>query len=304
MEVLYFLESIRNPVLDTIVLLTTKLGEETFFLILAMVMFWCVDKYKGYYMMSVGFVGILTSQFMKLWFRIPRPWVQDSNFTVVEGAKANAGDYSFPSGHSQAAVSTYGSLAYSVRKRWVQILCILAAVAVPISRLYLGVHTPLDVSVGAAISLVFVFALKPLFMTNPSKRVPWIMGAMVLAAIGYLCFVHLYPFPADVDAGNLASGIENGYTLLGAICGMVTVYIVDERWLRFSTKATPIGNFLKVLLGFALILTIKAGLKTPLNMLFGEWIGRSIRYFLMVTVAGIVWPLSFRFLAKTGHKNI
>ncbi len=303
MEVLYFFESIRNPVLDTIVLLITKLGEETIFLILAMVMFWCVDKYKGYYMMSVGFIGILASQFMKLWFRIPRPWVQDSNFTVVDGAKTHAGDYSFPSGHSQAAVCTYGSLAYSVHKRWIQVLCILAAIAVPISRLYLGVHTPLDVSVAALLSVILVIALRPVFITNFSKRAPWIMGFMVIAAVGYLCFVHLYPFPADVDAGNLASGIQNGYTLIGAVTGMVTVYIVDERWLRFSTEATPVGNFLKVLLGFVLILAIKAGLKSPLNMFFGELVGRSIRYFLMVTVAGIVWPLSFRFLAKIGKKD-
>ena len=127
---------------------------------------------------------------------------------------------------------------------------------------------------------------------------------MVLAAIGYLCFVHFYPFPADVDAGNLASGIENGYTLIGAICGMVTVYIVDERWLRFSTDATVVGNVLKVLLGFVLILAIKAGLKVPLNFLFGELAGRSVRYFLMVAVAGIVWPLSFRYLANIGKKDV
>lgn len=304
MEVLYFFESIRNPVLDTIMLLITKLGEETFFLILAMVMFWCVDKYKGYYMMSVGFIGILTTQFMKLWFRIPRPWVQDSNFTVVDGAKTHAGDYSFPSGHSQAAVCTYGSLAYSVRRRWVQVLCILAAIAVPITRLYLGVHTLLDVSVGAALSVVLVIALRPIFVKDFSKKAPWLMGLMVVAAVGYLCFVHLYSFPADVDAGNLASGIQNGYTLIGAITGMVVVYIVDEHWLHFSTQATPLGNFLKVILGFVLVIAVKSGLKAPLNLLFGELVGRSVRYFLMVAVAGIVWPLSFRYLANIGKKDV
>ena len=97
--------------------------------------------------------------------------------------------------------------------------------------------------------------------------------------------------------------MQNGYTLIGAICGMVVVYVVDECWLHFSTKATPIGNILKVLLGFILILVIKSGLKTPLNWLFGELIGRSVRYFLMVTVAGIVWPLSFRYFSNLGKKN-
>ena len=83
MQLLYFFESIRNPVLDVLMLGLTEFGGEVVFLAAAIIIFWCIDKKCGYYMMTVGFSGIVVNQFLKLWFRIPRPWVKDPNFTIV-----------------------------------------------------------------------------------------------------------------------------------------------------------------------------------------------------------------------------
>ena len=72
MEFLYILEKIRIPVLNEFMLLITKLGEETAFLVVGLIMFWCVSKRRGYYVMSVGFLGTIASQAMKIICRIPR----------------------------------------------------------------------------------------------------------------------------------------------------------------------------------------------------------------------------------------
>jgi len=48
---------------------------------------------------------------------------------------------------------------------------------------------------------------------------------------------------------------------------------------------------------------IKSGLKAPLNMLLGEPFGRAFRYFLIVIVSGIIWPMSFKWFAKLGNKE-
>ena len=66
MELLYFFEKIRVPVLNEFMLLITRFGEETAFLVVALILFWCIDKYKGYYILSVGFVGTITSQLYNL----------------------------------------------------------------------------------------------------------------------------------------------------------------------------------------------------------------------------------------------
>ena len=302
MEFLYMLERIRVPFLDTIMLFVTQFGEETAFLQSALIIFWCVDKNKGYFILSVGFVGTLANQFMKLWFRIPRPWVLDENFTILEQAREAASGYSFPSGHTQSAVGTFGAIAYTTKNRWVRIAAVLIALLVPFSRMYVGVHTPADVGVAALMAIVLIVALKPIIYGNGGKYIPALLAFMLLLAISFLCFVEFYSFPEDIDTSNLASGYKNAYTLLGALAGLVAVYIADKKWINFSTSAIWWAQILKVVLGVALVLAIKSGLKGLLNQMLGESIGRAFRYFLMVVMAGIVWPLSFQWFSKLGCK--
>lgn len=111
MELLYALESIRTPFFDKLMGLVTNLGGEAVFIVAAIIVFWCLNKSCGYYMMTVGFAGTIINQFLKLWFRIPRPWVKDPNFTIVESARAEATGYSFPSGHTQNAFAVFGAPA-------------------------------------------------------------------------------------------------------------------------------------------------------------------------------------------------
>lgn len=302
MEILYLLEKIRIPVVNELMLLITQFGEETAFLVTALILFWCFDKKKGYYIFSVGFLGTLANQFMKLWFRIPRPWVLDENFTILEQAREAASGYSFPSGHTQSAVGTFGGIAYTTKNRWVRAFAIAIAVLVPFSRMYIGVHTPLDVLVAAAMAVVLIVEMKPLVYGNSENNLPLIFSVMTVLAVAFLCYVEFFDFPDDIDLHNLQSGIKNAYTLLGTLIGLLVVYICDEKWLDFPTKAVWWAQILKVVLGLALVLAVKSGLKVPLNQLFGESIGRAVRYFLLVLSAGILWPLSFRWFSEQGTK--
>ena len=303
MKFLYLLENIRMPVLNEFMLSVTMLGEETAFLVIAMILFWCFNKYLGYYILSVGFVGTIANQFFKLWFRVPRPWVLNENFTILEQAREAASGYSFPSGHTQSAVGTFGSIAYTVKNKKVCIAAVVIALLVAFSRMYIGVHTPLDVGVSVIIAVLLIVALRPVVLENNRKGMPFLLGGMLLISVGFLCFVELYRFPTDIDLHNYQSGLENAYTLLGALLGMIVVYIVDEKWLNFSTKAVWWAQILKVVIGLGLVLAVKSGTKGILNMLLGESVGRAARYFLIVIVAGVVWPLSFQWFSKLGNKE-
>ena len=304
MQFLYFLEKIRNRFLDLVMLLVTQLGEETVFLVLALIVFWCVDKYKGYFILGVGFVGTVLNQFLKLHFRIPRPWVIDENFTILEQAREAASGYSFPSGHTQSAVGTFGALAYTIRNRYIRWGAIAVCVLVSFSRMYIGVHTPLDVFISAAIAILLIVVLKPVVFSGNNRGLPFLIGAMVLLAALFMSYVHFYPFPADIDTHNLESGVKNAYTLCGSLVGLLIVFVVDEKFLKFQTKAPIVGQILKVSLGLLLVLAVKSGLKYPLNWLLGESFGRAARYCLVVIVAGIIWPLSFRYFQGVGRRNV
>lgn len=303
MELLYFLEKIRLPGLNELMLGITAFGGEIAFLMIALAFFWCVDKNRGYYILAVGFFGTLANQFMKLFFRVPRPWVLDENFTILEQARAGATGYSFPSGHTQNAVGTFGAIAYTEKQRWLRNLCIALAVLVPFSRMYLGVHTPWDVLTAAGMALLLILALKPV-AKGGGKWFPWMLGGMLVCAAGFLCYVELYPFPAEIDKENLNSGIKNAYTLLGALLGLIAAYPVEKKWVRFSEKAIWWAQVLKVILGLLVVLAVKEGLKIPLDLLFsGHMAAVGVRYFLVVITAGVVWPLSFTWFGKLGKKG-
>lgn len=303
MEFLYILENLRNPVLDTFMLLLTRLGEETAFLVAALMVFWCVDKRKGYYVMTVGFLGTMLNQFLKLFCMVPRPWVLDPNFTAVEGAREAATGYSFPSGHSQNAVGTFGAIALASKGRWVRGLCIATAVLVPFSRMYLGVHTPMDVLVGSVLALLLAVVLRPMVRPEADRGMRGIVGLMLALAVGLLLYVELFPFPAEMEEHNFSSGLKNAYTMLGCILGVALVYPLEKKFVNFETKAVWWAQVLKVVLGLATVLAIKEGLRGPLEVLLSVYPARAVRYFLIVVWAGIGWPASFGFFAKLGVKK-
>ena len=303
MEFLYKLQQIRTPGLTKLMLALTELGGETVFLVLALIVFWCVDKRRGYFMMTVGFVGTVCNQFMKLFCRIPRPWVLDPEFTPVEQALEDASGYSFPSGHSQSAVGTFGGIAYTVKNKWIKGICIAIAVLVPLSRMYIGVHTPADVLVGAAMALVLVIGLRKPVLAQKDKNMKILIAVMLAVSVGFLLYVECFSFPADMDAHNLESGMKNAYTLLGCLVGIAVVYVVDSRYLHFDTSAIWWAQILKILLGLGTVLAIKSGFKAPLEMLLPVYPARAVRYFLIVAWAGIGWPSTFRYFAKLGVKK-
>lgn len=310
MSFLYFLEDLRNPVLDFLFSLITLFGEETIFMAVGMIVFWCIDKFKGYYILSVGFFGTVLNQFLKIVCRVPRPWVKDPNFTIVESAREAAGGYSFPSGHTQTSVGLYGGIARITNNKILRIVMIVIAVMVALSRMYLGVHTPTDVLVSVAIACVLIFVAYPIF--QKAERSPKIMYAVLFFFLGimiaYLCFVLFFPFSSEVYAAdavhNLESARKNGFTLLGCAVGLVVVYTADLKWIKFETKAVWWAQILKVLGGLILVLLAKELLRAPLDALFdGHLIARSVRYFIMVIVGGALWPMSFRFFAKLGKNK-
>lgn len=306
MQVLYALESIRTPWLDTVMAAITHLGEETVFMVAALFVFWCVSKRHGYYLLAVGFAGTVLNQFLKLLFRIPRPWVLDSNFTIVESARAQATGYSFPSGHTQNAVGTFGGIARFTRRRWVRIVCIVIAVLVPFSRMYLGVHTPLDVGVAAVTAVALLFLLYPIMERSDSQRgvMAAVIGVMLALAVGYLLFVSLYRFPADVDADNLSHGVENAWKLLGATVGLLAAWWLDVRFIHFDTRAVWYVQLIKLAGGLVLLLAIRAALKAPLAALLGAGAGGAVRYAVMVLFAGAVWPMTFAPLCHALEKRV
>lgn len=306
MEFLRFLEGLRNPFADAVFSFITHFGEETVIIIIGLLFFWCIDKKQGYYILFVGFAGTIANQFLKLAFRIPRPWVQDPSLSVVEGARITASGYSFPSGHTQAAVGIFGCVARIQKNRFIRALCITVCAAVPLSRMYLGVHTPLDVGVSLATALILVFVMYPVVAkaSRSPKSMRLFFAVMTVLSVIFLLFVKLYKFPADIDAENLSHGIKNAYKIFGCIIGLWFAFEIDEKFIHFETKAVRWVQVLKLTLGIIPLFLIESGLKEPLYLIFNRsCLADGVRYFLITAFAGCVWPITFKYFSKLSQNK-
>ena len=162
LEILSFFQNIHSGMLDAIMNVISMFGEIAVPLIVLCLTHWCISKRKGFMMLSSLMTALLATQAIKSAVRSPRPF-QAYPELIKGGRIETATGYSFPSGHSTTGASFYSSLAYVFRKRWLAIAAAILILAIPVSRMYLGVHWPIDVAVGTIIGLASGLLLCPLF---------------------------------------------------------------------------------------------------------------------------------------------
>jgi hypothetical protein len=152
-------------------------------------------------------------------------------------------------------------------------------------------------------ALVMIFAFRPLMLKGNKNHIQATFTGLLILSIFYLLYVELYAFPADVDPHNYESALKNAYTFIGCFAGVIIVFLVDEDKLHFDTKAVWWAQILKAVLGLAVVLAVKEGMRPVLEAFLPVMPARAVRYCILVLVAGILWPMSFRFFAKLGKKD-
>ena len=143
-----------RPWLTQLMLVITSTGQSVAVIVLAIVLYWLWRRERKLDALTalVSFVGaVAISTVLKLVFARPRPHV----FPPLVPADT----YSFPSGHTLAAVALYGLLAILLwrgRHRWWALLSAVWVLVVGLSRIYLGVHYPSDVVASLALGTLWL----------------------------------------------------------------------------------------------------------------------------------------------------
>ena len=142
---------VRCGLLDPFMEVYTQLGNTGLLFIalgLALLLFRSTRK-AGFSALCAMLIGLVVVNFtIKPLAARDRPWLVIENFVNLVPEKD---PNSFPSGHTNAAFAFAVAVCMAASRRWMKITAVCMAVAMGLSRLYVGVHFPSDVLAGALI---------------------------------------------------------------------------------------------------------------------------------------------------------
>jgi undecaprenyl-diphosphatase len=259
----------------------TNLGHSGLYLALALLFLWCVDKQIG---VGLGYLSLFSTwlnSVVKYLFAIPRP--SDPRL-IVPLPETNP---SFPSGHAQNAVATWGYLALRLRNRIVWAVVIAVIVGIGLSRMALGVHFPQDVIggwlIGLALLGIFAWAETPVrrFVGRQKTAVQLLLAIGVPVA---LIFLH----PAGAEGRYPA---EEAITPMSFLVGLGVGLIMERAWVRSTVEGEWWRRGLRYVSGMVLVLALYAGPRLFLPEQMGSGGGEGVLIFAQYALVG--WVAAF-----------
>ena len=266
----------------------TFLGELNTVIVILAVIYWCISKDFGTYLLMGWSGNRLVNGVLKVTACAYRPWIQDARIVPYGNSINTATGYSFPSGHTMNAATVYGGV--TVRKdmpRLLRIVLGMVVAFVAFSRLYLGVHTPQDVLVGAAAGMLVMWLIAKMMQwiaANPGKDIP-VLCIGVLLAVAVALYAAFKTYPADYDAeGRLlvdgAKMANDTFKGAGWCSAFLAGWILERRFVGFSTDIPMITRMTRLvtgLLGYyavSLILVplVKGWIPGPAGIIFSCFI--------------------------------
>ena len=250
----------------------TFLGEINTAIVIMAILYWSVSKELGSYLLMGWSGNRLANGVMKVTACAYRPWIRDARI--------------LPHGN---AITTAAFVAFS--------------------RIYLGVHTPQDVLVGAGIgTLVMWLTLRLMRWVEAHPGKDWLV---VCISVGLGAAVALYaalkPYPADYDAeGKLivdgAKMANDTFKGVGYCVAFLTGWILERRFVGFSTEVPVQQKLMRAVIGllgyYAVSLILAPLLKTWISGPAGTFISCFIQMFYVA----FLFPLCAKYMERSSDR--
>ena len=160
---LFLQESVRNPILDNIMIFITSLGNGGLIWIAATIALLIPKKTrKAGVVSAVALLGslIINNNIVKNIVQRPRPFV---TFTDLQIIIPTPSEFSFPSGHTSSSFAA-AAVFYRHLPKKLGIPSVILAGLIGFSRLYVGVHYPTDVIAGVLMGILLSYLAE--FLVN------------------------------------------------------------------------------------------------------------------------------------------
>lgn len=271
--------------------------------------FWSIDKKSGLFMIASYCITSFLNSLVKLSFCIYRPWIRDPNVMPVTvggtSAKATAGGYSFPSGHTQIITASLGSGAVLtwLKRRWLSILFLIIILLVAFSRNYLGVHTPQDVVVGFILGFLSVYWAY-LFVNRANQDFKSDLKILIyfiltcISAILYYTYKN-YPMTLDAEGKLLVDPLRmmrDGFLSTGLWLGFILGWFIEKYCIKFSTDCSIFNKILRSVFGVITLYLVYYKIGSLFYKEMSVSWARFCQWFLMIFYVMVIYPMIFKFI--------
>ena len=289
----------------------TFLGELHTVIVIMAAVYWCVNKDFGAYLLMGWSGNRLVNGVLKVTACAYRPWIRDARIVPYGNAITTATGYSFPSGHTMNAATVYGGI--TVRKDMpggLRIIAGLIVVLVAFSRIFLGVHTPQDILVGAIAGMLIMWLTARLMnwiRSHPDKD--WIIVCVGIAlSVGVALYAGLKPYPEDygTDGKLLVDGAKmanDTFKSVGWCAAFLVGWVLERRFVRFSTDVPVITKMQRLVTGLLSYYAVSLILVPLLKSWIPGAAGTIISCFMQMFFISFLFPWCMCRSEKSAAKN-
>lgn len=290
------LRDVSSPALDMIFRCLTFLGEQYVLIVLLAAVYFLFNKKEAQRIAFALITTLCLNNAVKGIIKYERPFTYSKDYSPSELALEGATGYSLPSGHTQNATTLYSSLALTFKKKWITILCVSIIIIVAFSRIYLGVHYPKDVILGAAFGLICSFGAYYLF-----KKISDDFKKQIIAYATLL--VIFTPFLLILWTNNYQDLmlVRDFYISYSFTLGYVLAVIVEKKFVDFERSTNLKTNIIRFVGAIIVLLLTYLGLKVlfstslfPQEGSVLEVLFDCIRYLLVPFCSLGIYPIIFK----------
>lgn len=261
MNIINFLQSLQSDGLTSFFKFLTFFGDKEFYIMVLPLFFWLWDKDKAVKLLFILLPSLLLNFWLKEIFQTARP---------LGVALIEQGGFAFPSGHAQGSTTLWLMLALLIRQKWMNIFAVIMIILVSLSRLYLGVHYPVDIFGGLLIGVLLVLIYDKYLYDNLKEFLSAKTAMFKTAVLTIIILFFTILYPAD-----------DAITILAVLWGFSMILIFFDV-LKSTLPQGILWKILILIVGIVSVLLIWKGLKAilpPMELtrflryaLLGAWI--------------------------------
>lgn len=285
----------------------TYLTELNTVIVVMALIYWSVSKELGAYLLMGWSGNRLVNGVLKVTACAYRPWIRDSRIIPYGNAITTATGYSFPSGHTMNGASLFGGgIMRKDFPRSLRVVLGFIVGAVAISRMYLGVHTPQDVLVGAAMGLLVMWlTLKMMRWVTANPEKDWLVVCVGIGlAVGVALYAALKSYPADYDAeGKLivdgAKMANDTFKGVGYCIAFLIGWILERRFVDFSTEVPLAQKLTRAVIGLVSYYAVSLILAPMIKTWIAGPAGTFLSCFIQVFYVAFIFPWCIKHMEQT-----